>query len=56
MARTIPIGAMLFVWSSTLLAQQKPLIEEVIVKAQRVEENLQKVPIAVSAFTEAMLE
>jgi outer membrane receptor protein involved in Fe transport len=47
---------MLFAWSSILLAQQRPLIEEVIVKAQRVEENLQKVPIAVSAFTEAMLE
>ena len=56
MARIVPIGAMLFAWSSILLAQQKPLIEEIIVTAQRVEENLQTVPIAVSAFDDTMLQ
>jgi outer membrane receptor protein involved in Fe transport len=54
--RAIPIGALLLVWSSILLAQDGPLIEEVIVTAQRVEENAQKVPVAVSAFDDAMLD
>jgi outer membrane receptor protein involved in Fe transport len=55
-ARTIPIGALLLVWSSFLLAQERPLVEEVIVTAQRVEESAQKVPIALSAFTETMID
>ena len=56
MARTILIGALLFVWSSVLLAQDGSTIEEIIVTAQRVEESLQRVPIAASAFTDTMID
>ena len=56
MSGSFPIGAMLLVWSSSLLAQEKPLIEEIIVTAQRIEESAQKVPIALSAFDEAMIK
>ena len=35
---------------------QTRLIEEIIVTAQRVEENSQRVPIAISAFDEAMID
>ena len=56
MPRSIPIGAMLLIWAAVLPAQEKPLIEEIFVTAQRVEEDLQKVPIATSAFSETMIE
>ena len=56
MARTIPIGALLFTCSSVLLAQEKPLIEEIMVTAQRVEESLQRVPVSASAFTDTMID
>jgi outer membrane receptor protein involved in Fe transport len=50
------IVALIILWSSSLLAQERPLIEEIIVTAQRVEENAQKVPIALSAFDEMGIE
>jgi outer membrane receptor protein involved in Fe transport len=50
------VGAILFAWSSVLLAQDGSVIEEVIVTAQRVEENLQRVPVAASAFTDTMID
>ena len=50
------IGAILMAWSSALLAQEGPLIEEIIVTAQRMEESASKVPIALNAFTDPMLE
>jgi outer membrane receptor protein involved in Fe transport len=56
MSVNFPIGALLFALPSVLLAQAKPLIEEVIVTAQRVEENAQEVPISLSAFTDAQIE
>ena len=37
-------------------ASEERLIEEIIVMAQRVEEDLQKVPIAVSAFTDTAID
>lgn len=52
----IPIGAILLLCSSCVLAQARPLIEEILVTAQRVEEKSQKVPIAVSPFTDAMID
>ncbi len=39
-----------------LEAAEERLIEEIMVTAQRIEESSQKVPIAVSAFTGAMIE
>jgi len=42
--------------SSSLFAEDARVIEEIIVMAQRVEENLQKVPIAASAFTDTMID
>ena len=56
MSINFPFGAILFALPGILLAQAKPLIEEVIVAAQRVEENAQKVPISLSAFTDAQIE
>jgi outer membrane receptor protein involved in Fe transport len=50
------MGATLLVSSSVLLAAERPVIEEIIVTAQRVEENLQKVPIAASAFNDTLIE
>ena len=38
------------------LAAEDYLIEEIPVIAQRIEENARKVPISVSAFTDAMIE
>ena len=35
---------------------REPLIEEILVSAQRVEQNVQRVPIAVTALTESALE
>jgi len=52
----LPMGALLLVCSSTLLAQDRAVIEEIIVVAQRVEENAGSVPIALNAFNEAMIE
>jgi outer membrane receptor protein involved in Fe transport len=52
----MPVVATLFLWSSVLLAQEKPLIEEIMVTAQRVEESLQRVPVAASAFTDTMID
>jgi outer membrane receptor protein involved in Fe transport len=46
----------LLIGSSALEAAERPLIEEVIVIAQRVEENAQKVPMSLSAFTDALIE
>ena len=41
---------------SYAFANENRLIEEVIVMAQRVEENAQEVPMSLSAFTDAMIE
>jgi outer membrane receptor protein involved in Fe transport len=56
MSGSFQIGAILLAWSSVLLAQEKPLIEEIVVTAQRIEENASKVPIAINAFDETMIE
>ena len=50
------LAAIVLVCSTSALAQDRTVIEEVIVTAQRVEENLQKVLIAASAFTDTMME
>ena len=42
--------------SGGLPAAEHQVIEEIIVTAQRVEENLQKVPVAASAFTDTLIE
>ena len=55
MSGSFPVGAVLLVWSSALLAQAGPWIEEIIVTAQRHEEAASKVPMSVSAFTDAMI-
>ena len=57
MSRFLKISAALagsFILSATAFAQST--IEEVIVTAQRTEQSLQSVPIAVSAFTAEALE
>ena len=57
MSRFLKISAALvgsFIVSATAFAQST--IEEVIVTAQRTEQSLQSVPIAVSAFTAEALE
>ncbi len=56
MARGIPISAMVLMMPCALQAQERLVIEEVIVTAQRVEEGAQKVPIALNAFDEMGLE
>ncbi len=39
-----------------LLAAEPTPIEEILVTAQRIEENARTVPMSVSAFTESMIE
>lgn len=56
MARGIPISAMVLMMPCALQAQERLVIEEVIVTAQRVEESAQKVPIALNAFDETGIE
>jgi len=56
MPKVLPGGIIVLVCSGWSLAQDRIQIEEIIVTAQRVEENLQKVPIAASAFTDAMID
>ena len=56
MARGIPIGAMVLMLPGALQAQERLVIEEVIVTAQRVEESAQRVPIALNAYDEPGLE
>ncbi len=56
MLSTIPIAAIFLVCSVAALASDRGVIEELIVTAQRVEENLQQVPIAASAFNDTMIE
>lgn len=46
----------LFFAGAMALAAEDYLIEEILVTAQRFEENVRKVPISVSAFTDAMIE
>jgi outer membrane receptor protein involved in Fe transport len=47
---------MLLICSSILLAQERLVIEEIIVTAQRMEESAGSVPIALNAFNDAMIE
>lgn len=56
MRRAFPVAAVGLIGACTALAQDRAVIEEVIVTAQRVEENLQNVPIAASAFNETLIE
>jgi len=51
------IGAcsVLLIWSSSLLADDSRAIEEIIVTAQRVEENSQQVPIALNAYSDVAI-
>ena len=42
--------------AGTSLAAEPRAIEEIIVTAQRIEENAQRVPMAITAFTDAMIE
>ena len=56
MNRIIPISAMVLLSSGALQAEERFVIEEVIVTAQRVEESAQTVPIALNAFDEMGLE
>lgn len=50
------LAALLGLISPALLAQQKPVLEEVVVTAQKKEESLQDTPIALDAFGEEALE
>lgn len=56
MRGSFPVMATLLTWSGVPLAQEKPLIEEIIVTAQRMEESAGSVPIALNAFNDAMIE
>ena len=56
MSSVFPAGVILLVWSGAVLAQAARPIEEIIVTAQRVEENASKVPIAINAFDEMGIE
>jgi len=47
--------SILLLWCTPVLSDQKPLIEEIIVTAQRIEQSANDVPMSVSAFTEAMI-
>jgi iron complex outermembrane receptor protein len=42
--------------ANSIIAQEGSLLEEVVVTARKVEENLQETPVAVSAFTEQAIE
>jgi iron complex outermembrane receptor protein len=42
--------------ANAVVAQEGSLLEEVVVTARKVEENLQETPVAVSAFTEQAIE
>jgi len=48
-------SSIVILWCAPASSDQKPLIEEIFVTAQRIEENAQDVPIAVSAFTDPEL-
>lgn len=52
------VGLIALAWAAESLPQSQPagVIEEVIVTAQRREENLQETPISVTAFTGATIE
>ena len=50
------IGLFLITNSNFLKAQTNTGIEEILVTAQRAEENIQDVPVAVTAFTSDSLE
>lgn len=45
----------LFSFSASAAEQEDPVLEEVVVVAQKREQSLQEVPIAITAFTEEML-
>lgn len=49
-------GLLLASTSTTVIAASDFVIEEIIVSAQRIEENASEVPIAISAFNEGMIE
>ena len=50
-------SAIVIAWHSAAgVAAEKGLIEEIIVTAQRVEEDAQKVPMGLTAFTDALIE
>lgn len=51
----IPLSLAISLASSSLMAETKTQLEEVVVTAQKREQNMQDVPIAVSAFTAAEL-
>lgn len=52
----VRLAALLGLISPALLAQHKPVLEEVVVTAQKKEESLQDTPIALDAFGEEALE
>jgi iron complex outermembrane recepter protein len=52
----VSVSGFLLFFSTTALAASAGTIEEVVVTAQRTEQTLQEVPIAVSAFTGQMME
>ena len=54
-SRLLRIAIVLSAWSGATSAQE-PLIEEILVTAQRVEENASDVPAALNAFSEPGLD
>ena len=56
MSRHFRLGALLLIWASCVVAQEGPLVDEIIVTAQRVEESAQRVPISLNAFGEAAID
>ena len=54
-ALAVPL-AIGFGWSTPAAAQDAGVIEEIVVTARKVEENLRDIPLSVSAFTEQALE
>ncbi len=49
-------GAAISFGASSALAQSQPFLEEIVVTAQKREQNLQDVPVAVTAYTGSMLQ
>jgi outer membrane receptor protein involved in Fe transport len=49
-------GASMLVSASNVFAQQDSMLEEIVVTAQKREQNLQDVPVAVTAYTGDMLQ
>ncbi len=53
---TLIAGAFALLVSPSVFAQQEALLEEIVVTAQKREQNLQDVPVAVTAYTGQMLQ